>query len=414
MAGPLSDYRVLELTSTVSGPMAAMMLADQGADVIKVEPPLLGDTARFLGSSRNGMGSIFAVLNRNKRSLVLDLKTEADLGIFLRLVETADILLENYRPGVVQKLGIDYESLSKINPRLIYASISGYGQDGPYKNRRVYDPLIQATTGMTHAQDPDDPHNVRTIMYDKVTALTTAQVITAALLQRAKTGEGQYLPVSMLDSALYYNWPDLMWSRTLLGEGIRHAGELADYFPTFKAKDGHVSIVLVADAALELLCVWRGATLHQDPRYRTLLARLVHAAEFKRAIEEMLAEVPIDEICESLDAFGVPVARVNPLDEVHEDPQIRHAGSLVETSHPRIGAMRLPRPPFHFVGQEDEPFPERHAPFLGDHTREILEELRVEDAVIERLEQREAKNAEMMRQAIAQAAAAAAALEDTP
>jgi crotonobetainyl-CoA:carnitine CoA-transferase CaiB-like acyl-CoA transferase len=408
MSGPLDEIRVLELTSTVSGPMAAMMLADQGADVIKIEPPLLGDTARFLGSSRNGMGGMFAVLNRNKRSLVLDLKAPDDLAIFLRLVESADVLLENYRPGVVQKLGIDYERVAKLNPRLIYASISGYGQDGPYRNRRVYDPLIQATTGLAHAQDSDDPHNVRSIVFDKVTALTAAQVVTAALLQRAKTGLGQYLPISMLESALYYNWPDLMWSRTLLGDDIRHAGELADYFPTFKAKDGHISIVMVADAALELLCVWRGATLHQDPRFRTLPDRLANASAFKQAINALLADVTTAEICENLDAFGVPVARVNSLDEVHEDAQVLYGGSLIETSHPVVGAMRFPRPPFRFADQpiESTSFPGRHAPSLGDHTREIVAELGFDESVIERLEQREASNRELMRHAIAQAEAA--------
>jgi crotonobetainyl-CoA:carnitine CoA-transferase CaiB-like acyl-CoA transferase len=394
--------------------MAAMMLADQGADVIKIEPPLLGDTARFLGSSRNGMGGMFAVLNRNKRSLVLDLKSEDDLAIFRRLVETADVLLENYRPGVVQKLGIDYATISKINPRLIYASISGYGQDGPYRNRRVYDPLIQATTGLTQAQGGDDPHNVRSIVYDKVTALTTAQAITAALLQRAKTGEGQYLPVSMLDSALYYNWPDLMWSRTLIGDGIRHAGELADYFPTFEAKNGHVSIVLVADAAFELLCVWRGTTLHQDPRYRTLPDRIANAAEFKQAVDAMLADVTTEEICENLDSFGVPVARINSLDEVHDDAQVIFSESLIETSHPVIGRMRFPRPPVRFAGQPGGPnsFPRRHAPFLGDHSREILEELRFDESEVERLEERDAKNREILRHAMAQAEAAAAAVAE--
>ncbi len=405
MPGPLGEYRVLELTSTVSGPMAAMMLADQGADVIKIEPPLLGDTARYLGSSREGMGAMFAVLNRNKRSLVLDLKNEEELGIFRRMADAADVLVENYRPGIVQKLGIDYETLSKSNPRLIYASISGYGQDGPYKNRRVYDPLIQATAGVARAQGGTRPENMRSIVFDKVTALTTAQVVTAALLEREKTGRGQYLPISMLDSALYYTWPDVMWSRTLLGDGIDHAGELADYFPIFEARDGYVSIVLVADAAFELLCVWRGTRHHEDPRFRTLPDRLAHAAELVRVVEEMIADVTTEEICENLDAFGVPVARVNSLDEVHEDAQIRHEGSLVETSHPVIGSMRLPRPPFRFRSQPDDAaaFPARHAAFLGDHTRELLEELGCDEAVIERLEQREAKNRELVRAAVARA-----------
>ena len=238
---------------------------------------------------------------------------------------------------------------------------------------------------------------------------TAAQVVTAALLQMEKTGKGQYLPISMLESALYYNWPDVMWSRTLLGEGITHAGELADYFPTFKAKDGHISIVLVADEALELLSIWCGAELHLDTRYGTLPDRLANASEFKKAVEAMLANLTTEEICENLDAFGVPVARVNSLDEVHEDVQVQHAESLIETSHPVIGPMRFPRPPFRFAGQEfeTETFPKRHAPFLGDHTREILNELRIDDSTIERLEQRDAKNRELMKAAITQAAAPA-------
>ena len=395
MDGPLSGYRVLEITTTVSGPMAAMVLADQGADVIKIEPPLLGDPARFLGSSREGMAALFAVLNRNKRSLSLDLKDEKDLALFRELAKTTDIIVENYRPGVVEKLGIDYASLVGDNPGLIYASISGYGQSGPYENRKVFDPLIQATVGISHDQGQGTPLNVRTIMFDKVTALTTAQVVTAALLQREKTGRGQHLPLSMLDSALYYTWPDLMWSRTLLGEGVQHIGEIGDWFPIFKVKDGHVSIVLVRDDSFELVCVWRNSTLHLDPRFQTFLARQENAAELKEALEALLADVSADEVCENLDAFGIPVARINSLDEVHADPQVQHSGSLVETHHPVIGPMRYPRPPFHFEGQEK--FPARHAPFLGDHTREILAELATDEAEIERLEKRDAANREILR-----------------
>ncbi len=393
MAGPLSDYRVLELTSTVSGPMAAMMLADQGADVIKIEPPLLGDMARYLGSSRGGMGAMFAVLNRNKRSIVLDLKAEADIGIFKKLVASADVLLENYRPGVVKKLGIDHASLAKINPRLIYASISGYGQEGPYKNRKVYDPLVQASSGAARAQGGDDPQNMASIVFDKVTALTTAQVITSALLQREKTGNGQYLPISMLDSALYYLWPDVMWSHTLLGENIQHAGELADYFQIFKAKDGHVAIILVRDEELEVLCVWLGSTLHQDNRFKTLPDRLLRPLEFKREIEALLANLSTEEICRNLDAMNVPVARVNSLQDVHADEQVLYGESLVETEHPVLGAMRYPKPPFQMIDQDH--FPKRHAPFLGDHTREILGDLSIDESEIDRLEERDRINREI-------------------
>jgi crotonobetainyl-CoA:carnitine CoA-transferase CaiB-like acyl-CoA transferase len=375
--------------------MAAMVLADQGADVIKVEPPMIGDPARYLGSSREGMAALFAVLNRNKRSLPLDLKDGQDLALFREVAKTTDIIVENYRPGVAKKLGIDYDSLVGDNPGLIYASISGYGESGPYENRKVFDPLIQATVGVSHDQGQGEPRNVRTIMFDKVTALTTAQVVTAALLQRGKTGRGQHLPISMLDSALYYIWPDLMWSRTLLGDGVQHTGEIGDWFPIFKVKDGHVSIVLVRDESFELLCVWRNSELHQDPRFQTFLARQENTAELKQALEALLADVSADEVCENLDAFGVPVARLNALDEVHADPQVQHAGSLVETRHPVIGPMRYPRPPFQFEGQGA--FPTRHAPFLGDHTREILTELGIDEGEIERLEARDAANREILR-----------------
>ena len=191
MSGPLEGYRVVELTSTVSGPFAGMMLSDQGADVIKVEPPGIGDLARFMGTTRSGMAAMFSVLNRNKRSVVLDFKENKDFEILKSLLETADVLIENYRPGVVKKVGLDYESIIKINPNIIYTSISGYGQSGPYINRRVYDPLIQATAGAAASQNADNPEYYKTIVFDKVTGLTAAQSISTALLHRERTGEGQ-------------------------------------------------------------------------------------------------------------------------------------------------------------------------------------------------------------------------------
>ena len=407
MPGPLDGHRVLELTSTVSGPMAAMMLADQGAEVVKIEPPFTGDTARYLGSQRNGTGSLFAVLNRNKRSVCLDLKVEREKEIFLSLVDTADVLVENYRPGVMDRMDLGWEALSARNPRLVYAAITGYGPDGPYQNRRVYDPLIQATTGIAAAQGESEPRLVQMILYDKVTALATAQAVTAALLQREKTGRGQYLPVSMLDAALSFNWPDVMWSRTWLGEGIQHNGELARYFQIFDTKDGQVQIVLVTEELLQLLCVWRGSELHLDPRFATLPARIEHAEAFRAAVNGILADVTTAEVCEALDAFGVPVARVNGLDDVHEDEQIRHGGSLVETDHPAAGRMRMARPAVGFEGQtvRSGRFPERHAPAIGADTREVLQAVGVPAAEIDALEARDRAHAAALRAAMASNAA---------
>lgn len=406
MPGPLSGVRVVEMTSTVSGPLAGMVLADQGADVIKVEPPMFGDTCRYLGSMRGGMGGMYAVLNRNKRALALDLKDPPQKAALLDLLRTADVLLENYRPGVLARQGLGWTALSEGNPGLIYVSITGYGPDGPYQNRRVYDPLIQATVGMAATQGDlgDGPENVRTILFDKVTGLTAAQTITAALFQRTKTGRGQHLPISMMDSALYYTWPDVMWSRTLQGEGASNEGELADYFHILKTKDGHVAVILIQDDSFQLVSVWRGAEIHLDPRFATLADRIANREAFLAAMTEILSDVTSNEVCDMLDSFGVPVARVNPLDEVHEDEQVIHQRSLVEVDHPEIGPMRLPRPPAHFDGQAPiEAFPERHAAHVGAHTREILEEIGAEEALIAGLEKRDAEMAAQLRAAMAAA-----------
>lgn len=397
--GPLHGYRVLELTTTVSGPMTAMTLADQGAEVVKVEPPLTGDTARYLGPARNGVGALFATLNRNKRSVVLDLKSDEEHAIFLRLVETADVLVENYRPGVLDRLGLGYERLSAIRPELVYASITGYG-DGPYHNRRVFDPLIQATSGTVDAQGGGGgPAPVRTIIFDKVTALTTAQGITAALLERERTGRGQHLPITMIESALSYQWPDVMWSHTFVGDGVSDGpAQLADWFPVFQAKDGPVSVILVSDPHVELLSIWRGAELHTDPRFATLAARVAHLDEFVAAVNDLLADVEVAEVCETLDAFGIPVARVNALHEVADDEQVRHLGSIIETEHPVGGPLRLARPPVPFGGVRPtaEEFPHHHAPALGHDGPVIFGELGVDEAIIARLAERDAANAEIL------------------
>ena len=245
---------------------------------------------------------------------------------------------------------------------------------------------MQATTGVSDDNGGERPENVRTILFDKVTALLTSQALTAALLEREKTGRGRHVPISMLDSALYYTWPDMMWSRTLLGEGVRHNGEIGDWFQIYKTQDGYVSIVLVRDEALEFLSIWRQSKLHEDPRFKTFPDRQAHAEALQEAVDGLLADVSTDEVCENLDAFGVPVARVNSLDEVADDVQVKHAQTLVETTHPLIGAMRYPRPPVQF--DPEEVFPRRHAPALGEDTREILAAEGIAETEIVRLEER--------------------------
>ena len=395
MSGPLDGYKIVELTSTVSGPLAGMMLADQGADVVKVEPPLLGDLARFMGSSRDGVGGMFAVLNRNKKSVVLDLKDESEIVILKELIKGADVVIENYRPGIVKKLGIDYDSIKQINSEIIYASISGYGQSGPYSERKVYDPLIQATIGTASAQDPKEPKFVRNVIFDKATGLTAAQCITAALVQKERTGKGEYLPISMMEAGLYFLWPDAMWSRTLLGEGIDIKPDLYDTFSLFKTKDRTLAIILVADPDFESFCTFLECDLHQKPEYLTLNDRVENAHSLTKEINSFLSKLESVYVNEKLEELGLSFSFVNSLDEVHNDPQVIDQQSLIEIDHPLGGLMRYPRPPFNFSNQDT--FPKSHSPFLGQHNREVLTELGVKDEQIKKMEEREKTNKEMIQ-----------------
>jgi len=390
MPGPLEGYKVLELTSTVSGPFASMMLADQGADVVKVEPPGIGDLARFMGATKSGIGAMFTVLNRNKKCICLDFKNQEDFEVLKKLIEETDVLIENYRPGVVKKLGIDYDSAVKLNQEIIYCSISGYGQSGPYKERKVYDPLIQATAGTAAAQSSKNPEFFKTIVFDKVTALTAAQSITSALLQKERIGKGQYIPISMMDSALYYSWPDMMMNQTFL-EGGESIGELADYFSVYKTKDGFITIILAAsDEVFNPFCEYFKVKLHQDERFSNAGARVKNKDDLTLEINKITREYNTKELIDLMDLHGIPASVVNQLDDIHEDPQVIEQGSLVEVEHPITGTMRMPRPPFKFLNQDN--FPKKQATILGADTREVLESLGVENDHILKIEDREEQN----------------------
>jgi len=394
MSGPLEGYKVLELTSTVSGPFASMMLADQGAEVTKVEPPGIGDLARFMGTTKTGIGAMFTVLNRNKKCICLDFKNAEDFEVLTKLIQETDVLVENYRPGIVKKLGIDYDSAVKINPEIIYCSISGYGQSGPYKERKVYDPLIQATAGTAAAQSSSNPEFFRTIVFDKVTALTAAQIITSALLQKERIGKGQYIPISMMDSALYYSWPDMMMNQTFL-EGGESIGELADYFSVYKTKDGFITIILAAsDEVFNPFCEYFNADLHKDKKFSNAAARVKNKDDLTSEINKITQEYNTKELIDLMDLHGIPASVVNQLDDIYKDPQVIEQGSLVKVEHPITGTMRMPRPPFKFLNQDK--FPKKQATILGADTREVLESLGVENKHILRIEDREEQNRKLL------------------
>ena len=394
MSGPYKGVRVLELTSTVSGPFAGMMLADQGADVIKIEPPGIGDLARFMGTIKDGMGAMFSTLNRNKKCICLDFKNEEDLEVLKKLVSTADVLIENYRPGIVKKLGIDYESLSKINPDLIYCSISGYGQSGPYKEKKVYDPLIQGTVGIPLAQNNQSPELIRTIIYDKVTGLTSAQAISAALYQKAIGEGGQYLPISMMESALYYNWPDLMMNYTF-DEGGVNIGELADLFEVYETNDGGVVLIIIAnDEVFTKFCTVFDLSLHLDEKYNNLVSRIINKEELTIEVNKVTRSLSSKELEDKMDLEGISASICNELNEVYKDPQVVEQGSITEIDHPELGVMRMPKPPANLKGQSS--FPRSLAPILGYDNREVLSSINIDDDTIQRMEDREKQNREML------------------
>jgi crotonobetainyl-CoA:carnitine CoA-transferase CaiB-like acyl-CoA transferase len=333
--GALHGVRILDLSAVVSGPMAAMVLADQGADVIKIEPPGWGDGIRFLGASRNGLSSIFSMINRNKRSLAINLKHPAGRELVCKLVETADVLLQNYRPGKMKTLGLDYDSLKTINPNLVYASINGMGEVGPYAGQKVYDYVIQGISGALDAQSENDqPKMIRSIIYDKVTALTAAQGITAALYAREKGAGGQHIKISMLEAGIHFNWPDLMWNHSFKGEDVQYSGDLADMYEINAANNGSI-------------------VTHQ-----------MNIDCSNHSTEELIEIFAHNEI---------PVARVNSRADVADDPQVKALGILEDIEHPRGGAMIQPRAPVQFghsISNTRRPSPE-----VGQHTAEILGEL---------------------------------------
>ena len=224
--GPLSGYRIIDVTQMLSGPMATMMLGDQGADVIKIEPPGIGDLTRAMGANKRGIPPTFAVINRNKRSIAIDLKDHRGLAVLKHLIASADVFVQNFRPGTADRMGIGEHDLRRIKPDLIYVSISGFGEKGPYVAKRVYDPVIQALSGLAAIQadyKTGRPQMMRLIIPDKVTALTAAQAITAALLARERTGEGQHVKLAMLDAVIAFLWPEGMASHTFISSSAQPA-----------------------------------------------------------------------------------------------------------------------------------------------------------------------------------------------
>jgi crotonobetainyl-CoA:carnitine CoA-transferase CaiB-like acyl-CoA transferase len=358
----------------VSGPMATALLGDQGADVIKIERPGTGDLIRQIGCSRGGLSAIFTTLNRNKRSVVLDVEKGPGRQLLERIVSHADVFVQNFRPGVVEKMGFGEAHLRRINPTVIYVSIDGFGRVGPRASQPVYDAVIQALSGLAASQaDPADevPCLVRNIVCDKVTSLYAAQAIVAALFARERGAGGQHIRLSMLDAAVAFLWPDVMQADTYLGAGVSPPAPLHGILRAHRTRDGFVTLLAISDAEFAGFCRAIGRPeLEVDPRYATVAQRMASADVLATLVGEFVAERTTDEVCERLRDQGVPVAPVNWPGEVHRDPQVLANRLLEELDHPHCGRVRVPRAVAWF---EATPASIRaHAPLLGEHTDEVL------------------------------------------
>jgi crotonobetainyl-CoA:carnitine CoA-transferase CaiB-like acyl-CoA transferase len=372
--GPCTGYRVLDFSTVVSGPLCTQTLGDLGADVIKVETAG-GDILRYGPPLRAGSSGYFAQFNRNKRSIVLDLKTESGKRVARRLSQAVDVLVENFRPGVADRLGIGYDTLRAGNPGLIYVAISGYGPDGPYATQPAYDLLIQGLVGIMPIQGGDGaPQMLKSLVADKCTALTAATATVAALLARERRGgEGQRIDIPMLDAFAAYVLPDLMTHYTFQPLDAPPPPPL-DIYKTWTTADGFVVGIVIEDAQFVGLCQALGREdVIGTPHFATFADRLNHADALYEMIETELRKWSTAEILERARRFGAPLAPVHALDNFFADPQVVYNRTWFEVDDPGGGRMRYLRHPTRYAATPASL--RRPPPHLGEHTDAILAEV---------------------------------------
>jgi crotonobetainyl-CoA:carnitine CoA-transferase CaiB-like acyl-CoA transferase len=377
MPGPLSGYRIIDLTQNVAGPLATMILADQGAEVIKVEPLDGGDHTRLGGNRRAGFSASFLNNNRNKRSICIDLKAPDGVVLVKRLCERADVFIQNFRPGVVERLGLGEAAIRAAAPRIVYVSISGFGEVGPYADKPVYDPVIQAYSGLATIQAGSDearPRMLRTILPDKLTAITASQAVTAALLARERSGEGQHIRLSMLEAVLQFLWSSDMSGQTFVGDEPREQEQASLTDLVYETADGWITVAVQTNVQWVALtgALGRKEWL-DDPRFRTPALRQQNVEDRLRLTQEALKAGNSADWLDKLTKAQVPCAPVLTRNQVMRAPQVEALGLVVETSHHKAGKLRQTRPAARFSRTPSEI--RRGAPALGEDAGAILAEL---------------------------------------
>lgn len=389
MAGPLDGIRIIDLTQVLSGPYGTLQLSEQGADVVKVEPAD-GDGMRNSGMyNHRGLCAVGATANRGKRSIALDLTTDAGAQIVRELCADADVFVQNFRPGVVERLGLDPTELRAANPRLITVSISGYGTDGPMRDMPVFDPVVQAVTGHVALQvNPEIPvpDLIRNAVIDKVTSSYLAQAVTAALFHRERVGDAQHVDLAMLDASLYFFWPDGMMTETWLNDDVRPTPTLAERYQLTPCKDGQ--IIFFAGTQRQRMGLFRAIgrpELCDDPQLNEVSLSGTDGAleRFAEITGSALLQMTMTEAETALVDNDVPCGRVVPIDEVVAHPQVIANDSVIEFDDPHYGRIRQVRSPARFRGTPTESRP--GIPPVGSHTDEILTGVGYDAEAVDRL-----------------------------
>jgi crotonobetainyl-CoA:carnitine CoA-transferase CaiB-like acyl-CoA transferase len=385
MAGPLAGVRIVDATTVVLGPLATQMLGDLGADVVKVEPPE-GDTTRQLGPARSpAMAAFYLACNRNKRSVVLDLKQPAGTRALLKLVEGADAFVHNFRPAAAARLGVEYERIRAVNPGIVYCATYGFRAAGPYGDKPVYDDIIQAASGLASLQGAlaGEPRYLPTIVADKTSSMAVAQALLAALFHRARTGEGQAVEVPMFETVVAWMMIEHLYGETFVPalDTPGYKRVLNRWRRPFPTKDGYLAILPYTDQHWQTFFRIAGREdLLADPRYRTLGSRLAHIEQLYGELAAIAATRTNAEWLARLDAANVPAMVVNTLESILDDPQLAATGFWKTIEHPTEGRLRTPDVPATYSRTPGSI--RRHQPRLGEHSVEVLREAGLTEAEI--------------------------------
>ena len=370
---PLEGITILEFSTMITAALASMMLAEQGARVIKVEPIDTGDPMRYIGARKGDISSLFAGCNRGKESIKVDLKSEAGQAVIHEMMPNIDVVIHNFRPGTMDTLNLDFETLQAMNPQLVYKAISGFGTEGPLRRAPAYDPIIQAQCGMAATQGSDEsPTFIRSLLCDKITGYTACQAVTSALFARERTGNGQMIDLSMLDSGLFFMFPDGFQNHALLEEDTTPGGLLIDMlYDLTLTKDGGITVA-AANQEMQGRMLSAIGLLHllQDERFDSMAKLVENLHIFRELVAEKCMGYTSDELLALLRAVEVPCAKCLTRDEVLAQEQLSANDSVSIVDHPHLGKIRIVRAPPRFGGERLEP--SRPTPAHGEHTDDVL------------------------------------------